>query len=257
MKTFAYLCALFLLVFSFSPESYAYLSPRAVEDTTSFVEAENGSVGTPSISFVNSADAGLYRIGANDIGLAVAGILGIEAKKATGSYINAGIGGPASTSNSIPLYLKRSVAGATLVIAENEGTTAGDGVKYQLKAASGASVFEFGLFTTATAAPDAYVGGMGTLRCTDSCPGISAISDGAATGNFKFYMGGNGAGNLVMTVDQFGLKWGTLAAKPTCDSSARGREYFTPGGSGAADILQMCMKGTLNTYSWVTVVTAL
>ena len=38
----------------------------------------NGAVGTPAVSFVNDPDCGLYRIGANNWGLAAAGILGLE-----------------------------------------------------------------------------------------------------------------------------------------------------------------------------------
>jgi len=40
---------------------------------------------------------------------------------------------------------------------------------------------------------------------------------------------------------------------PTCNSGARGKLYFITSGAGVGDILQMCAKGTADTYSWVTV----
>lgn len=45
-------------------------------------------------------------------------------------------------------------------------------------------------------------------------------------------------------------------ARPTCDSSARGRMYFNEVGAGSADILYMCMKKADDTYAWQAIHTA-
>lgn len=50
-------------------------------DATS-LSAGTGAVGTPSIAFTTDADNGLYLIGANDVGFAIAGALTIELKAA-------------------------------------------------------------------------------------------------------------------------------------------------------------------------------
>lgn len=167
---------------------------------------------------------------------------------------NAGFGETSgSMSSTYPAYIQRTLATPIIMLLDNPSTAAGSGTKIQEHADNGGSTFEMGLFATATTAPDAYNGGRATVRCTDGCVGISAVSDAAATSDFKFYMGGNGASNLVMTVDQFGLKWGTLATKPTCDSGARGREFFTKSASSTADQLEMCMKKSDDSYAWVVV----
>ena len=50
-----------------------------------------------------------------------------------------------------------------------------------------------------------------------------------------------------------GVRLNTLAAQPTCDATQRGTMWFTQGGSGVADTLQVCAKGADDSYSWKTV----
>lgn len=42
------------------------------------VAADNGAVGTPSVSFASDPDTGMYRVGANLLGLAIGGAIGAE-----------------------------------------------------------------------------------------------------------------------------------------------------------------------------------
>lgn len=187
-------------LFLFSCSSYGALSPLSSATVAGSVAAGDGTVGVPSISFSADTDTGLYRIGANDLGISAAGILGAEFKKSTGNYVNVGLGAAASSSDTSPFYLSRTYVGTWNALFENVDINAGSGNKIILKADAGPSTFEMGLFALLTSAPDAYNGGRATLRCTDSCPGISYIADGAATGSHKFYAGGNGSGDLTMTL---------------------------------------------------------
>jgi hypothetical protein len=48
-----------------------------------------------------------------------------------------------------------------------------------------------------------------------------------------------------------GIRLNTTSAKPTCDASKRGTFWFTQGGIGVADVLEVCMKLQDGTYVWV------
>lgn len=39
-------------------------------------------------------------------------------------------------------------------------------------------------------------------------------------------------------------------ARPTCDSTIRGKQWFVEGGVGIADSVSVCVKGALDTYAW-------
>lgn len=47
-----------------------------------------------------------------------------------------------------------------------------------------------------------------------------------------------------------GVRLNTPVAKATCDSTLRGTIWFTQGGSGVADTLEVCAKDSAGNYSW-------
>jgi len=49
-----------------------------------------------------------------------------------------------------------------------------------------------------------------------------------------------------------GLRLNTTLAKPTCDSTQRGTLWFTQGGAGVKDTLEVCAKDASGTYAWRT-----
>ncbi|GAG49586.1 unnamed protein product, partial [marine sediment metagenome] len=49
-----------------------------------------------------------------------------------------------------------------------------------------------------------------------------------------------------------GIRLNTAATKPTCDSTVRGTLWFTQGGAGVADALEVCAKDAANAYAWRT-----
>lgn len=51
-------------------------------------------------------------------------------------------------------------------------------------------------------------------------------------------------------VSSNGIDIATTAAKPTCDSSARGRIWVTQGGAGVADAIEKCLKDGSDAYAW-------
>lgn len=53
-----------------------------------------------------------------------------------------------------------------------------------------------------------------------------------------------------------GVRLNTTAGRPTCASGIRGLTWVTQGGAGVADIVAICLKGTADTYAWLTIGTA-
>lgn len=53
-------------------------SAVTIADTTGAIATGSGTVGLPTYSFTGDTDTGMYRIGANDLGFATAGVLGLE-----------------------------------------------------------------------------------------------------------------------------------------------------------------------------------
>jgi hypothetical protein len=49
-----------------------------------------------------------------------------------------------------------------------------------------------------------------------------------------------------------GIRLNTATAKPTCDASQRGTLWFTQGGAGVKDTLEVCAKDANDVYAWRT-----
>jgi hypothetical protein len=182
----------------------------------------------------------------------------MEAKKSTGSFVNFGFGGPASSSDSFPQLIQRTNSGTlTQIQVSNPSTDAQSGAGYELVVDNGAGSFMIQARVVGSIAPDAYAGGGGILRTSGTVPGIRFVADDAATANIKFYAGGNAAGDFVVGVDQYGLRLTPeAAAQPTCTSGIKGQLYYKPGGAGVSDTIEMCMKAAADTYGWVVVKSA-
>jgi hypothetical protein len=50
-----------------------------------------------------------------------------------------------------------------------------------------------------------------------------------------------------------GIRLNTTATKPTCDASTRGTLWFTKGGAGTKDSLEVCAKDASDVYAWRTI----
>jgi len=47
-----------------------------------------------------------------------------------------------------------------------------------------------------------------------------------------------------------GVRLNTASSKPACDSTTRGTFWFTQGGTGVADSVQVCAKDAAGSYAW-------
>lgn len=171
---------------------------------TGVVGISNGTVSAPGLAFSGDLNNGLYYVGADQWALTAGSNAGLEVRKSTGAFANVGMGGSASTSDLYPLLIQRDQATAINVQLSNPNADPGAGAKYQLASSLGNNGFEMGLFSPATVAPDAYAGGNATLRSTGTTAGIALIADDSGAYH-KFYVGGNGSGNLYATISATGL----------------------------------------------------
>lgn len=223
------------------------------------IKVGDGAVGAPSLVFSSDLDTGIYRIGANDLGVAAGGHLGFEVKD-NGTYANIGMGSAPSASSQYIILSQRSFAGPIHWQLANPDTGAGSGTKIQMSSSSGNNGAEIGLFSPATTAPDAYDGGQMTIRSTGTTTGISLVADDVVTAKVKIYAGGNASTNKVaqfnadLSMHSYGgVILATTGSKPSAGSAYRGMFWVTQGGAGVPDQVEMCMKKTDDTYAWVVV----
>lgn len=116
--------------------------------------APDGSVMAPGYSFSNATTSGLYRIGTNDFGLSVNGVLGLEAVSSTSGFVNFGFGGPASTADSVPMFISRSNDSTDTAMQINNDSTAANSTAQLILATDGANVQGImGAYTSSSTVP--------------------------------------------------------------------------------------------------------
>lgn len=174
---------------------------------------------------------------------------------------NVGMGGPASGSVAFPLLIQRTYTSTIVTQMSNPSTDAGSGCKDQLTADNVQNIGEMGIFSSTTAAPDAYAGGNLTVRSSGLTAGIAIIADDVASAYIKHYVGGNGSANKALqinanliTTSYGGVILATAGARPTAGVNYRGMLYVLQGAGGVTDKLQVCLKAAADTYSWVDIV---
>lgn len=77
------------------------------------VSAANGTVAAPAITFTNSTGSGLYRIGADDIGFATAGVIGLEINNAQAVIIRGVATNSSAAAGMVGEYISSSITSAT------------------------------------------------------------------------------------------------------------------------------------------------
>jgi len=160
--------------------------------TNKTVGLVNGLVGTPSLNFTADTDTGIYRIGADSMGLSAGGFLGVEVKKSTGSFANIGMGGTASASDQIPLTLERSNTSAgTYVATVNTSTSANAYGGYRATSDNGDSVVALNTYTAASTVT-AFIS-RAVLRSEGNTTGISILLLGSGGQDIRFYHNGGAA----------------------------------------------------------------
>lgn len=106
-----------------------------------------------------------------------------------------------------------------------------------------ASLADAGAIIHSTGRIGAASGALGSAPTCDTC-----LSRNAA-GVFEVDNGTAGLGNR-RDVLMRALILATSDAKPTCDSSQRGKFYLTQGGAGVADTAEVCTKDASDVYAW-------
>lgn len=209
----------------------------------------DGSASAPSFTFTNNTDSGMYRVGSNTVGLAANGILGLELKKSTGSFVNIGMGVAASTSDQFPVLIQRSQSSAGVHIAvENTSTSANSKGCVQLKADNGANLGDVCVYT-ASGTIDAITDAM-FVRPSGGTAKLSLDGGDEATGTVVVYTGGDrdatgkaatfNANHTTTFHNHPILQIQGAGSTPTCDAARQGAIALTNGlvmcvcnGSGA------------------------
>jgi hypothetical protein len=158
------------------------------------IALSNGSAAAPSLNFTNSTTTGLYRVAANQIGVALAGVPGLVV---AGSAPTLAAGADAVGQD---VFIKAAAAGATPTVARVGGAisiAAGAGSTALLAVTGGAG----GALTVAPGA------GGGTATGTAGAGGALALS--GAAGGVASGAGVGGAGSAVSLTGGTGGNGGT------------------------------------------------
>ncbi len=121
----------------------AVFAGTSITATTRFFSG-NGTVALPAYSFINDPDSGIYRIGANNIGVAVNGIMALDVAS-TGLVINGALNVLTNTTFTketnhtieVSASTTAATAGGNLVIASGVGATSGNGGAIQIISGAG------------------------------------------------------------------------------------------------------------------------
>lgn len=94
--------------------------------------------------------------------------------------------------------------------------------------------------------------GSSTQRTNSTAIGFEATVDADNT----VVLGSSAVTNVLMGSTALAkVKAGSLqlttGAKPTCDATTRGTQWYVAGGAGVADTIEMCGKSAADGYSWV------
>lgn len=257
----------------------AYLSPLSAGGASS-VSATNGTAAAPSISFQNQTDSGLYRVGSEDIGFSIDAtkVIDIQPSGVT-------ITPQATTSMNLTLQAIGSQSGVLLQVLDSSSARQGfinpDGSLHWNEAIFGNDLRLIGadypntIYNTNNPINISSTAGAGIDILATNQVAVDTSGD-TLTGQFEVHDQSTTRPNVIIkaivsqTADQLDVNDSTgvthfsldvngnpilanTVSAPTCSSSIRGMLYFVQSGSGTGDILEMCAKGTANTYSWVTV----
>ncbi len=155
------------------------------------LELVNGSVGTPAVSFDSDTDTGLYRIGANNPGLAAGGVKAQE-WTATSSTIPVGLTITNSNANTAGLTCTGNGTAAGLVV--TGGSTSGNGITATGGASNGKGVHGTG---DGTGEGGYFTGGdtsaTGVLATGGAPNGVGGSFTGTGTGKALYLVGGTAA----------------------------------------------------------------
>lgn len=152
---------------------------------------DDGTAADPSLHFSADTDVGLYRPGTNTLGFSAGGYKGLEVKKSTGNYANVGMGtdGSASTSDSLPLAIQRSISGQLAAKITNASSNAAAAAKVELSVDSADKNGEVAVYPS-TSTVTANAGRM-AVRPKDGATGLSLSGGDLTSGDVRVYTAGD------------------------------------------------------------------
>jgi hypothetical protein len=160
--------------------------------TNKTVGIANGLVGTPSLNFTSDTDTGIYRVGADSLGIAAGGFLGVGVGKSTGSFANVGMGIAPSSSDQLPLGIERSNASAgTYIHVGNLSTSANSFGGIKVLGDNSAISANINAYTAASTVA-AFVS-RAVFRADGNSTGISIMPLGSGGQDVRFYHSGGTA----------------------------------------------------------------
>lgn len=195
-----------------SNESESYMDPQVT-----FTRVENAGVTTAREDISTSGEDGLLDQTVGTTGIACVGC-------AMNNRLNSNVGGTQTNQ-----YRAEYSIGAS---------------NYAGGAPSSSLVFTMN--TVTKTAPYTFT----EINASTGEQGRTSVSAGSgdATVTQSAYTGSGFATDTTVTKD--GWKLSSPNAKPTCDSTTRGRVYRVEGGAGVADTFEVCAKDTGDAYAW-------
>jgi hypothetical protein len=164
--------------------------------TAKTLHQPDGALATPSITFENDQNTGIYRAGTDTLSIVAGAYEGLQVKKSTGNFSNVGMGVSASTSDQIPLAIERTNSSAgTYMYVSNTSTSANAYGGVRVIGDSGNVIGAFNAYTDASTidAFDARV----AVRTDGTAKGIVLLAAATAPNDIKFYQGGGATTDLT------------------------------------------------------------
>lgn len=211
-------------------KSKLYLSDGTLLYSTSVLKIPDGTVSAPGLAFAGDLNNGLYKVATDNWALSAGGVIALELKKTAGAYSNLGIGGiGASTSNSYPVLIERTLADALLLQISNPSSDAAASAKIQLSTDAGDKLGELGIFPN-EATTAAYSGAM-TVRPNGNSTRLSLIGGDLAAGYVTTYTAGDytTAGEVLRINADKSLQLMQQIATPATPASGSAKLYAKAG----------------------------
>jgi hypothetical protein len=187
----------------------------------------DGSSGSPSVAFSDDTNTGVYSSANDALDIVAGSYRGIQVKKSTGNYANVGIGtdSNASVSDSYPLLIERTVAGAVIQQISNPSSDSTASSKIQLSVDAGDKLGELAVYpneATTFAYTSAFV-----VRPNGNAAKLTLVGGDLSTGHVSVQVAGDytSSGESLRFAADKSIQFMQQIATPTTPASGSGKLY--------------------------------